>query len=269
MYKTKKIMYLIISFIFAAFVILPFILLALTAISHTFRWPDILPKHLTLRAIKYVFYQNSYTYEAIINTLYIGIAVIILDLLLAIPASLALERYEFKGKLIIKMLIFAPIIVPPFTAIMGMYTMFIKLGLTESIYGVVLSHILPTLPYMVKAIMISFSTLDLSLEEQASILGANSVKRFYYIVLPHMLPSIMAGASLTFLISASQYFLTLLVGGGKVATLSIIMTPFINGGDRAIGSVYGLIFSSIALINIFLLDLILRNYYKKKHFRII
>lgn len=269
MNRRQKIKYFIVSFIFGILVILPFIPLVITAISFNFRWPDIFPEQLTLRAIKYVFFQNPYAYEAIKNTLYIGIWVIILDLLLALPASLALERYEFKGKLIIKMLLFAPIIVPPFTAIMGIYTIFIKLGLTESIYGVILAHILPTLPYMIKALMISFSTLDLNLEEQASILGANGVKRFYYIVMPHILPSIIAGASLTFLISASQYFLTLLVGGGNIFTLSIIMTPFINGGDRAVGSVYSLVFSFIALINIFLLDLILRNYYNKKHFKIL
>jgi putative spermidine/putrescine transport system permease protein len=269
MNRINKIKYIVISLIFAVIVILPFIPLVLTSISFSFRWPDIFPKQFTFRAIKYVFYQNPNTYEAILNTLVVGISVIILDLFLAVPTSLALERYEFKGKLIIKMLLFAPIIVPPFTAIMGMYTIFIKLGLTESIFGVIIAHILPTLPYMIKAMMISFSTLDISLEEQAAILGASGINRFYYIVLPHLLPSIIAGASLTFLISASQYFLTLLVGGGSVATLSIIMGPFINGGDRAIGSIYSLVFSIIALINILLLDLVLRNYYKKKHFKIL
>lgn len=267
--KTKYIKFLIAALIATILFILPFIPLIITSISFNFRWPDILPNEITDRAIKYVFYQNPKTYEAILNTLIIGISAIIVDLILSIPTAIALEKYEFKGKTIIKMFLFAPIIVPPFTAIMGMYTMFIKFGLTESIFGVVLSHILPTLPYMIKALMISFNTLDEALEEQAAILGARPIKRLYYIVFPHLLPSILAGASLTFLISASQYFLTLLVGGGKVVTLPIIMVPFINGGDRAIGSVYSLVFSIVALINILLLDLILRNYYKKKHFKIL
>lgn len=267
--RVKKIKYVILILIFAVLVILPFIPLILTSISYGFRWPDILPKQLTLRAVKYVFYQTPNTYEAVANTLFIGISVILIDLFLAVPASLALERYEFKGKLLVKIILFAPIIVPPFTAVMGMYTVFIKLGLTDSIIGVILAHILPTLPYMIRALMISFSTLDMKLEEQGSILGANSIKRFYYIIMPHILPSIIAGASLTFLISASQYFLTLLVGGGKIVTLSIIMIPFINGGDKAIGSVYSLVFSLISLTNIFFLDSFLRNYYKRRHFKIL
>lgn len=269
MSKAKRIKFFIVTILFTILVVLPFIPLILTSISFNFRWPAILPKEFTIRAITYVFYQNANTYEAIFNTVVIGLSVIILDLILAIPASMALERYEFRGKTIIKIFLFAPIIVPPFTAIMGMYTMFIKLGFTESIFGVILAHMLPTLPYMIKALMVSFSTLDVALEEQAALLGAAAIKRLYYIVFPHLLPSVLAGASLTFLISASQYFLTLLVGGGKVVTLSIIMIPFINGGDRAIGSVYSFAFSMLALFNILLLDLILRNYYRKRYFKVL
>lgn len=264
MSRTKHIKLFIVTLAFAILVMIPFIPLIFTSISFNFRWPDVLPKHFTMRAIKYVFYDNSNTYEAILNTIIIGISVIILDLILAIPAA-----YEFKGKVIMEIILFAPIIIPPFTAIMGMYTVFIKLGLTESIFGVILAHILPTLPYMLMAMMVSFNTLDVALEQQATLLGATPIKRFYYIVLPHLLPSILAGASLTFLISASQYLLTLLVGGGRVVTLSIIMIPFINGGDKAIGSVYSLVFSFIAVINILLLDFVLRKYYKKKYFKIL
>lgn len=269
MCKHKTIKYFIIAIIFALLVVLPFIPLIITSISSNYRWPYIFPRQFSFRAIKYVFYENPNTYEAIINTMVIGISVIFIDLILAVPAAMALERYEFKGKTIMKMLLFAPIIVPPFTAVMGMYIIFIKLGLTESILGVILAHILPTLPYMIKAMMVSFNTLDTNLEDQASILGAGGIKRFYYIIFPHLLPSIFAGASLTFLISASQYFLTLLVGGGKVSTLAIIMIPFINGGDKAIGSVYSLIFSIVALINISILDFVLKTYYKKKYLNIL
>lgn len=269
MNKLKDTKFIIIAIIFALSIILPFLPLIITSISINYKWPTVFPSQFSIRAIKYVFYDNPNTYEAVINTLIIGISVIIIDLILAIPAAMALERYEFKGKTIMKMLLFAPIIVPPFTAIMGMYTIFIKLGLTESILGVILAHILPSLPYMIKAMMVSFNTLNTNLEDQASILGASRVKRFYYIIIPHLLPSIFAGASLTFLISASQYFLTLLVGGGKIATLAIIMIPFINGGDKAIGSVYSLIFSIVALINISILDFGLKVYYKNKHFKIL
>lgn len=271
MKKSKNVNSNIIIFliIFVIIIFLPFIPLFLTSISFSFRWPEIVPSKLSLRALEYVFVNNEATYEALINTFIIGISVISLDLILAVPAAYALIRYEFKGKLLIKAILISPIIIPPFTAMMGMYIIFIKLGLTDTILGVVLANILPTLPYMIVAMMVCFSTIDVQYEEQASILGASPIKSFFCVTLPHILPGVLVGSSLTFLISASQYLLTLLVGGGKVLTLTIIMVPFINGGDRNIGSVYSLMFSAIALINILLLDISLKSYYKKRHFKVV
>ncbi|MGV8979994.1 ABC transporter permease [Clostridium sp.] len=260
--------YIIISTLLLIF-FLPFVPLVINSVAYDFRWPGIIPSNATFSAFKYVFYENPNTYEAIFNTLVIATSVVIIDILLAIPAAFSLVRYEFKAKIIIKGLLFAPIIIPSFTAIMGMYVVFIKLSLTESIYGVILVHILPTLPYMIKALMVSYGTLDTALEEQAALLGAGPFSRFIYISLPHILPGMVAGASLTFLISISQYFLTLLVGGGKVITISILMFPFISGGDNAIGSVYGVLFSSMAIINLVLIDFLLKKYYKKRYLKII
>ncbi|MEF9953435.1 MAG: ABC transporter permease subunit [Clostridium sp.] len=249
--------------------LLPFIPLVITAIGFNYRWPSVFPDEFTIRGIEYVFLDNIGTYQGIITTVVIAVSVIIIDLLLGVPAAMALERYEFSGKRLCKVILFAPIIVPPFTAIMGLYAVFIKLSLTETVIGVIIAHILPTLPYMIRALMIPFSTMNSELEDQARILGANGFKRFYYIVLPHLLPGIFAGSILVFLISASQYFLTLLVGGGIVTTLPITMIPFINGGDKLIGSVYSILFSLVALISIWLLDIILRRYYKTKNFKVI
>ncbi|MBZ9685013.1 ABC transporter permease subunit [Clostridium estertheticum] len=269
MKKHSKVIYYITIIILLLAFLLPFIPLFINSLAYDFRWPRIIPSNVTWRAFKYVFYENPNTYEAIFNTLIIATSVVVIDILIAVPAAFSLVRYEFKGKFIIKVILFAPIIIPSFTAIMGMYVVFIKLGLTESIYGVILAHILPTLPYMIKALMVSYGTLDSSLEHQAAVLGAGPISRFIYISLPHILPGMVAGAGLTFLISISQYFLTFLVGGGKVITISIIMFPFISGGDNAIGSVYGVLFSSLAIINLVLIDFVLKKYYKMRNFKII
>jgi putative spermidine/putrescine transport system permease protein len=263
-----SIYYITIGILLLAF-LLPFIPLVINSFAYDFRWPRVIPSNVRWRAFKYVFYGNTNTYEAIFNTLIIATSVIVIDIIIALPAAFSLVRYEFKGKFIIKAVLFAPIIMPSFTAIMGMYVVFIKLRLTESIYGVILAHILPTLPYMIMALMVSYSTLDTALENQAAVLGAGPISRFIYISLPHLLPGIVAGSSLTFLISISQYFLTYLVGGGKVITISIVMFPFISGGDNAIASVYGMLFSLLAIINLVLLDFLLKKYYKKRYFKII
>jgi putative spermidine/putrescine transport system permease protein len=56
------------------------------------------------------------------------------------------------------------------------------------------------------------------------------------------MPGIMSSFIMAYIISFSQYFLTLMIGGGKVKTLAVLMVPFIQSGDRTIASAYAVVF---------------------------
>jgi putative spermidine/putrescine transport system permease protein len=242
----------------------PFIPLVLSSFSAGWRWPEVIPDVFTIRAWQYVFSVNAGTWAAFGNSLQIAFAVTLFNMVFAIPAADALARAKFKGKRIIEGMLFAPIIIPPFVAVMGMHMTFIRLGLTESVIGVILAHVAPTLPYMLRALIVSYSTLGFQWEEQARMLGAGRYQRFWYVVLPHLLPGMAAGASLSVLISLSQYLITFLVGGGQVMTLPIILFPFISGGDPAVGSTYTLIFAAMAALALWGMDILLKRYYGKR-----
>ncbi|WZL73348.1 ABC transporter permease subunit [Clostridiaceae bacterium 35-E11] len=244
--------------------VLPLILLILLSFSEGWRWPEIYPHAFGLRAWKYILLSTSGTLTAIKLSLQIALLTMIMNLLLAVPAADALGRYDFKGKKIIEAILFMPIIVPPIIIMMGMYKMFIRLNLTESITGVVIAHIIPTLPYMIRSVTISFGNLGFQWEEQAKMLGASKFTRFIHVIFPFLLPGMITGGSLTVLISFSQYIITVLIGGGKVATLPVRMFPFINGGDTGIGAAYALIFAMMAVITLFVMDLFLKRYYEDK-----
>src|SRR5690606_13164223 len=186
------------------------------------------------------------------------------NVLLALPASIALVRHQLRAKWLWEAILFAPIVIPPFVAVMGIHLTFLRLGLTETIWGVALAHISPTLPYMVRAVVISYSTLSVDWENQARMLGAGPVSRFYYVVLPHLLPGIAAGASLSVLISLSQYLISFIIGSGQVVTLPILLFPFISGGDPAVASAYSLLFAGIAIVTLVGMDIALKKYYQNK-----
>jgi putative spermidine/putrescine transport system permease protein len=242
----------------------PFIPLVLSSFSHGWNWPEVIPHAFSLRAWDYVFSGSSGTWDAIWTSLEIAFIVTMINLLLALPAANVLGRMRFRGKWLIEGLIYAPIVIPAFISVMGMYITFIRMGLTDSITGVFIAHIIPTLPYMVRALIVSYSTLGFQWEEQGQMLGAGGFQRFWYIVMPHLMPGIVAGASLSILVSLSQYIVTFLVGGGQVMTLPLILFPFISGGDPAIGSAYTLIFAGMAAFALFVMDFLLKRYYGKK-----
>lgn len=241
--------------------ILPIILVILQSFSAGWKWPEIFPHTLSLKSWKYVLIDNTSTLKALGVSFKVAAVVTLINLILAIPAADSLGRYEFKGKKLIESILLIPIIIPPIVIMMGMHKTFIRLNFTESIAGIVLAHILPTLPYMIRAITISFRNLGFHWEEQARMLGAGRVNRFFYVQLPFLLPGIIAGSSLTILISLSQYIITMLIGGGSIVTLPILMFPFINGGNESIGAVYSIIFAISAAFSLWIMDSFLKRYY--------
>lgn len=246
------------------FIVLPFIPLVLSSFSYNWQWPRVFPESFSLRAWDYVLSGNSNTWQAIGVSLLIAFIVTFINITVAVPAANALVRYPIKGKWLFEAIIFAPIVIPPFVAVMGIHLTFLRFGLTETIFGVILAHISPTLPYVVRAAITSYHTLSTDWEDQARMLGAGPFSRFYHVVLPHLLPGIAAGASLSILISLSQYLITFIIGSGQVMTLPILLFPFISGGDPAIASAYSLLFAGMAVAALLLLDVALKRYYKKK-----
>lgn len=261
MKKHPRLLSLFVFITLIIFVIVPFVPLLLSSLSFGWRWPDVFPESWSFRAWEYVL-NDVRTWQAVGISIWISLIVTAANILLAIPAANALMRYPVRGRWLFEAIIFAPIIIPPFISVMGIHLTFLRLGLTETVVGVVLAHIAPTLPYMFRAVMISYQTLSADWEDQARMLGARALPRFFHVVLPHLLPGIMAGASLSVLISLSQYLITFIIGAGQVVTLPILLFPFVSGGDPGIASAYSLLYAAIAIAALVGMDAALKRYYQ-------
>lgn len=257
----------IIKSIFIALILIaslfPLSFIFLMSISSNWAWPDVFPKILTLSAWRYVFRENPQTWIGIITSIKIAIITVIINTVLAIPAGDALGRYEFKFKKTIEFLLLLPIIIPSIIFTIGIHSKFIRLDLADTITGVIMCHVIITLPYTIRTLKLSFEHLGFDLEDQAKMLGANKLNSLLYVVFPFILPGIIAGATLTILISVSEYVITQLIGGGTIVTLPILMFPFINSGDN-IGAVYSILFAIIVVIAVLGMDFTLGRYFDRK-----
>ncbi|MBU3203073.1 ABC transporter permease [Clostridium algidicarnis] len=261
----RKILNILVLFIILSIIligIMPIVLLFIVSFSSFWRWPDLWPVEFNIRPWKYVFTGYSATIIAIKNSFIIAIIVDIINIIIAIPAADALARYEFKGKKLIKFILIVPIIIPPLTILMGIHKTFIGFGLTENTVGVILVHIMSTLPYMIMALEISYKNLGFKWEDAAKVMGASPFKRFLNVTLPFILPGVIAGSSLTLLISLNQYITTLFIGGGEILTLPIFMFPFISGGDKSIGAAYSILFALLSFISLWILDSFIKRHYR-------
>ncbi len=222
--------------------ILPLLPLAIWSVSRSWYFPNLLPTEYSLSAWTYTLSATSGVFEALLLTTGIALTTTLLSILIGVPAGRALGMYKFRGKAAIELLILAPTIVPGIAVTLGIHVVFLKLGLANSVAGVILVHLIPTLPYMVLVMAGVFANYNPAAESQARSLGAGPLQTLWYVMLPAILPGLMVGAFFTFLVSWSQYILTLVIGGGRVITLPLLLFNFATAGRNDITGAIGILY---------------------------
>jgi putative spermidine/putrescine transport system permease protein len=139
--------------------------------------------------------------DAITLSLGVGLAVVAVDILLGVPAAIALVRGRFRGKALLIGFLQSPMMVPGIVVGVAILLFLSFVGLNVSAPLMLLSHVVITLPFVVRITFARMESADRTLEEAAEDLGANRWQVFRYVVLPHLLPGIVGGSALAFLLS--------------------------------------------------------------------
>ena len=222
--------------------ILPLVPLVIWSFARGWRFPALLPQDWTLQAWRYALSDTAGVLGSLWLTIWIAVCVTVLATLIGVPAGRALGLHRFRGKRLVEMMILAPVIVPGIAVALGLHSVFIGLGLTNTVLGVVLVHLIPTVPYMTLVMAGIFANYDSAFEQQARSLGASRAQTFWHVTLPAILPGIIIGGVFTFLVSWSQYLLTLVIGGGRVVTLPLVLFNFVGSGRNDIAGAIAMIY---------------------------
>ena len=255
---------------FSVAVLGPFIPLLIRSFSFNWFWPSLLPTRWWWDARgtahqplgwDYIFSAPSHVGEAIFNTLFIGIIVTIVCTLVSLPAARVIAWERFRGKNVVEFFLLTPLVVSEIAVGLGILVTFIQLGLAGSYLGVIIAHLIPTTPYMVRVLTSVFQGLSKDYEEQARVLGASSLKTLWYITMPMILPGIMAGGLFAFLISTNIFLLTFFIGQGGINTLpTMLFAKVIGGGNLdTVGAELALIVSVPGLILLLITERFLKE----------
>ncbi len=228
-------------------VLAPVLPLLVWALSGRWLFPALWPTAWSGRAWAYVVAPQSKVLTALGNSLSIALTVTLLSLFIGLPAGRALSVAGWRGRSLVTFLFLAPTIVPVFAAVMGIQVILIRLGLADTWAGVVLAHLIPVLPYMTLLLAGVFANYNADYEAQARSLGARAWQVWAQVTLPLIAPSVLTSSLFAFLISWSQYLLTLLVGGGQVVTLPVLLYAFAQSGDLPLTAALSLVFIAPAL----------------------
>lgn len=226
----------------AAWMVLPILPLAVWSVAHGWRFPELWPSEISGKAWAYALSRQAGVVESFALTGFIALATTALAALVGVPAGRALGLYRFRGKGLVTLLLVAPAILPGLAVVFGLHALFLRLGLAGTVTGVIFAHLIPVLPYMTLVMAAVFASFDTGFEDQARSLGASPWQVFRHVTLPAILPGLLTGALFSFLVSWSQYLLTLAIGGGRVQTLPLVLYSFAASGRNDVTGAIGLLY---------------------------
>lgn len=166
-------------------------------------------------------FQNSRMLAAFWTSLWLAGIVTVLSLLIGIPAAWVMVRLKFSGRDALFNLFTAPLLLPTIVLGLAILIVFANVGLLATMQGLVIAHLVVTLPYAMRILAVSLATQDMACEEAARTLGAKPLTVFFRITLPAMAPGIVAAAALSFLVSFDEVVITLFLTGPRLSTLPV------------------------------------------------
>jgi len=244
-------------------IFLPMALVLLWSVTERWPWPGLLPESWSLRTVQELLFGSARLPELLLSSIGLALTVAVLGTVVGIMTARATELYRFRGKLLIRHGTFLPLLVPGTVFAMGIQLTLIRLGLSDTIAGVILVHLIAAVPYCITIMTDVTAAVGNKLEEQAMVLGAGPFRAFFLVTMPSLLPGILSSVSMGFILSYSQYFTTLMVGGGRVKTIVLVLVPYIQSGDRALSAVYSVAFVGSALLVFFLFEGIIHSLQKR------
>lgn len=171
-------------------------------------------------------------------TFQIVFLVVFLSGLIGVPAAYALARRDFPGKKLVMLLFLLPLLVPPITFGIPLATVLYRTGLAGSMSGVVLANLVPTVPFVILVMIPFIEQIDTKIEAAARVFGANTFKLFNHILLPLLMPGILAALLLVLVRTIAMFELTFLTAGPTSQTLVVALYYAVfAAGVRAVQSI--------------------------------
>lgn len=164
--------------------------------------------------------ESSKWMRATVTSLQVGVLTMFLATPLGTMAAYALFVSGHRAARAIFVFLITPMIVPVILIAIGAFYAYGRVGLNNTITGLVLAHTALAAPLVMIVITAALRTYDLDQERVARSLGATRLKAFFVITLPQIKFSVMTAALLSFLTSFDEVIIAIFISGGSNATLT-------------------------------------------------
>jgi putative spermidine/putrescine transport system permease protein len=173
--------------------------------------------------ISFAHYLHLFTSEQWLSSaeqsLFIALTTMALAVTFGTAFAIGCWRLSSRSTELARAVMLTPLIAPPIVHALGFYLAWVKLGLIDTFFGVILAHFLISVPFVVITVSTSLANLDLKLELAARNLGATPRQTIWFVIIPLIKPGILAGAVFAFIMSWDEVIVVLFITSRKVYTL--------------------------------------------------
>ncbi|MGF7163436.1 putative spermidine/putrescine transport system permease protein [Rhodoligotrophos appendicifer] len=219
-------------YILGGIIMLLLIVPSMIVVPMSFSGSDFLefpPREWSLRWYSTYFHSGTWLDATAISLT----AAIFTALFATILGTLAAYGLRLLGRGLSPLLLAAltmPLTVPVILIAIGIFYVYARIGLVNTMTGLVLAHTMMAIPFVVVVVFSRLQSFDLNQVRVAESLGSNPARSFILIVLPQLRFSIISGALLAFLTSFDEVIIALFISGGSQSTLTRVM--FTNLRDQ-------------------------------------
>lgn len=210
---------------------------------------------------------SSQTLSAVELTVVQALLVTLVNIVMGTVIAWVLVRDRFWGKRLLDVVIDIPFALPTIVAGLVLLSLYgprspVGVNVANTRASVFLALAFVTLPFIVRTVQPVLEELEADVEEASASLGASRLTTFRRIILPSLVPSIAAGAALSFARGISEYGSLVLLSGNlpnRTEVVSVRVLTYIENGNQASAAAAATLMLIVALVVIVLLDVLQRR----------
>jgi spermidine/putrescine transport system permease protein len=176
-------------------------------------------------------FESPEIWQALKNTLIIAVSVTAVSVVLGTLAAYALDRYgSSRLQRVHYILIYQPLVVPEILMGISLLMAFVAAGVPLGLFTIFLAHVTFCVSYVAMTVLGRLQDFDFSVIEAARDLGASPWQSARKVLVPMLMPGIVAGALLAFTLSVDDFVITFFVAGPGSTTLPLRIYSMIKYG---------------------------------------
>jgi putative spermidine/putrescine transport system permease protein len=192
--------------------------------------------------------------DAFWRTLYVSVVCTAIALPVGTLAAIGLVRYRVRFARTVQVYLLLPFTVPLVVSGLSMMLLFGEMRLLGALWPVGFALCLINIPFMIWSVSASVNALDPELENAAAMCGAGPVATFFTVTLPAVMPGVITGGLLMFILAFNEFIVSLLLTDARTVTLPVQIYNSIRSVITPDLAAVSVVYIVIALVAVWLLD---------------